>query len=88
MLKKSSPKKVKFQKQSLFNNQIELKNLFKLYFEIIEHFIHWVEWVYDKLYIKFEKKLYKKNEWKICSKLIDFSRKLKYFFIKILISYD
>jgi hypothetical protein len=41
---KSSPKKILFQKQSLLNIRIQkdIKNLFKLHFEIIEYFIEFI----------------------------------------------
>jgi len=42
--KKSNLKKIYFQKQFLFNIHIQkdIKNLFKIHFEIIKHFIEFI----------------------------------------------
>jgi hypothetical protein len=60
VLQKNRPKKFRFQKQSLFNINVgkNIKNLFKLHFEIIEHFIEFI----ISYTIKFEEFLYKSDE--------------------------
>jgi len=47
-----------------------------------------LHWVYGKLHIKCEEFLDKKNGWKVCFKLIRFSKFPKYFYMRTLINYD
>ncbi len=46
-------------------------NVLKLFNKILFWFA--LYWVYYKLYIKFEEFIYKKNGWKVCSKLVGYS---------------
>jgi hypothetical protein len=47
-----------------------------------------LHWIYNKLHIKCEEFSYKKNGWKICSKLIGFSEFPHTFIWELLINYD
>ncbi len=47
--------------------------------------LHWVD---GKLHIKCNEFSYKKNGWKVCSKLIEFSKVSAYFYMKTMINYD
>ncbi len=69
---------------TLTNVLKDINNLFKLHFEIIKHFIEFIvscTWIFGKF-------LYKKNGWKVCSKLVGYSNFPKYFYIATLIDYD
>jgi hypothetical protein len=46
---------------------------------------HWVD---GKLHINCNKFSYKKNGWKVCSKLVGFSKFQTYFYMKTEINYD
>jgi hypothetical protein len=47
-----------------------------------------IHWIYNKLHIKCEKFSHKKNGWKICSKLVRFSKFPAHFYMRTLINYD